>query len=250
MDNNFSQIPVLILSGGYGIYIDDSGVRKAKANVQISGKPLIYYVILSYLQYGFRNFLVSGSYQLQETESLLKKCFFDSKYKGEHFNLEFSDSGLDSKTGDRLLKASEFLKTSSHFALTYSDTVSLLDLALNFKSHVNGNFEGSLTAVRLPTRFRIVGMRPGENLVRGFADKPLFKGDYINGGFYFFNSSILRSDIWKSKDNVVLETDLLDSLVQKKQLNCITYEGPWNYLDCERDLSGLIDACKMVEERG
>ncbi len=245
MSSAAANVPVIILSGGYGIYLDDSGVRKSKGNVELLGRPMIYYVILSYLQSGFREFYITGSYQLSETENLLKKSFPNGfEYKGESFSITFRDSGLDTRTGDRLKGIFRELKLCEYFAVTYSDTISTLKLSESLRVHIDSQKMGTLTGTRLPTRFRILGTRPGESLVRGFAEKPINKGDYINGGFYFFRKEIMDLGIWGAKDHVVLETDLLDLLVARAELSAFVYEGDWHHLDCERDLRQMEKIAK------
>lgn len=250
MKNINSKIPIVILAGGYGIHLDSSGIRKSKANVIIHNKPLIYYVLLSYLQHGFRNFVITGSYQLNETQQLLKEAFENKlSFENEPFEMKFVDSGADAKTGTRIKKVLSHIKDSEHFGVTYSDSISLQNLSEEIKYHITKNNIGTITGVRLPTRFRVLGTRPGETLVRGFAEKPLFKGDYINGGFYFFKTSLLKESIWDSSQELVLETDILDFLVKSNYLDCYFFEGEWAYLDCERDLKKLEPCCVSVENR-
>lgn len=249
MSQNNLDVPVVILSGGYGIYIDASGVRKAKANILIHQKPLIYYVLLSYLRHGFRKFVVSGSYQLSETESLLKNTFKNGlKYKNDSFVLTIIDSGKDTKTGSRVKRALETHKSSKNFAVTYSDSISLQNLNEELEFHVKGNLSGTLTGTRLPTRFRILGTRPGENVIRGFSERPLFKGDYINGGYYFFKTSTLSDKNLFNQESVTLETDVLDALVKESQLTTFIYEGGWHHVDCERDLTSVSALCLNLEK--
>lgn len=240
METKNSETPIIILSGGYGIYIDESGVRQAKANILIQGKPLIYFVILSYLQHGFRDFYVSGSYQIEITEKLLKTAFnSDFTYKNQKFSLKFFDTGLHTKTGNRVSKVFEHLPNSEHIGVTYSDTLSLQNLTDQFVHHVNSSLICTVTGARLPTRFRLLGIRPGENIVRGIADKPLFKGDYINGGFYFLKSEFKKDSIWSHHEPFALEYHVLDKLTGASQLMAFLHEGDWQHLDSERDLLSL-----------
>ena len=243
-----AHIPVVILSGGRGIYIDDSGKRISKSNVFVQGAPLISYVILSYLTHGFRNFIISGSYQLEETKKHLQKTFTEGFFfKNKKFSIEFVDSGYEAKTGDRILAVTEHLKGSTTFAVTYSDSVSLHNIAEELEDHLKSGMLCTLLGVRLPTRFRILGVRPGEKQIRGFSEKPFFRGDYINGGFYFFQSSFLQDPVWQSRSSLLLEEEILDSLVARESIQNHFHEGEWHYLDCERDLAKLNAYCEMIK---
>ena len=240
MNVNPADVPVIILAGGYGIYIDDSGVRKSKGNVVVSGQPIIYYVILSYLKKGFRTFYITGSYQLDETKKLLQKSFgAEPTYNKIKFNITFKDSGMDALTGDRVKSIFAEIQSCEHFAVTYSDTVSSHDLLESLQFHIDSKKMGTLTGTRLPTRFRILGTRPGETVVRGFSERPINKGDYINGGFYFFSADVRGLSVWASKNKLTLEVDVLDNLVELSELSAYVFEGDWHHIDCERDIAQL-----------
>lgn len=248
MSHENANIPVVILSGGQGIFIDNSGKRISKGNVLVGGKPLISYVIMSYLIYGFRKFIISGSYQLEESQNLISSTFENEfYYKNEEFSIEYVDSGADAKTGNRILAVEDKLKESTIFGVTYSDSVSLHDIGEQLKDHIANGLQCTFLGVRLPTRFRVLGIRPGEKKIRGFSDRPFFRGDYINGGFYFFKSDVLKNPIWKSRPNIALEDIVLDNLAASESLQCFFHEGEWHYLDCERDLMKLHQYCEMIK---
>ena len=89
----------------------------------------------------------------------------------------------------------------------------------------------------MPVRFKVLGMRPGESIVRGFAPNPVIRNNFINGGFYFFKSTILCNEYFAGDSGVVLEDHILEKLSVEGQLLGFLYEGAWQHLDCERDVA-------------
>lgn len=255
MSNHTSEIPVLILAGGQGIYIDDSGQRTAKGNVKIGTHSLLFFVIKSYLKSGFQNFIISGSYQLAQTVQILTQelnlqktdehNFFKGKLNEFNFSLRLLDSGQSSATGERILHAQAYLKKYPVFAVTYSDTISDMNLKEVLDFHFEHKKVATLTAARLPTRFRILGLRQGESEVRGFG-KAFLHGHYVNGGFYFFNENIWSQDYLTGQNVKILETEVLDRLTEKKQLNAFLYDHEWQHLDSERDIRLIKKICDSL----
>jgi glucose-1-phosphate cytidylyltransferase len=105
--------------------------------------------------------------------------------------------------------------------------------------HLREGRIATLVAARVPTRFRVLGLRDDESLVRGFASKSVIQKDFINGGFYCFLPKIFDADYLGVSPEIVLEDAVLDKLARDRQLTAWTYEGPWQHLDSERDLGKL-----------
>ncbi|MFN8790920.1 MAG: sugar phosphate nucleotidyltransferase [Bdellovibrionales bacterium] len=254
MSNIIEEVPVVILAGGKGLYLDASGERVAKGNVLIKNEPLVSLVLKCYVRSGFRKFFISGSYQLNSTIECFQKALgfkrhdenvFKGPIAGELVNITFIDSGLTALTADRLRSVAPYIRRAKHFAVTYSDTIAKIDLAASFKFHLENNKVATLTAAHLPTRFRVLGLRPGESIVRGFG-KAFLHGHYVNGGFYFFNENIWSSDLLGDSSKQTLETDILDLLAARENLAAVMHEGPWQHLDSERDIPRLQEIAELL----
>lgn len=247
MKINPSEIPVVILAGGKGLFIDDSGQRVAKGNVLVNNRPLIYYVIKSYVNHGFQEFIINGSYQLDKTFQFLKELIrleavSEDLYSGDvgvnRITIRFINTGVSASTGSRLRAIRSLLDKREIFSVTYSDTISDIDLSEALKFYIESNQTATLAAVRLPTRFRILGIRSGEDQIRGFG-KAFLRGHFINGGFYFFNKGIWSEKYLGNKIADVLETSVLDALVENADISAFQFEGDWQHMDCERDIEQM-----------
>jgi glucose-1-phosphate cytidylyltransferase len=119
-----------------------------------------------------------------------------------------------------------------------------VNLKEEFEYHQAHGKIATLVAARLPTRFRILGVRPGENLVRGFG-KAFLHGHFINGGFYFFNKDLFSNSYISDSFEGALEETVLDKLAENSQLVSFPHEGAWQHLDSEKDIPLLSKVVKL-----
>lgn len=242
------QVPIVILCGGRGVYVDGSGKRLSKALVPIAGEPMLVHVMRRYLRAGFRYFVLSCGRQIEELRAAL------STHAGAHSadanpcagvidgircQIAVVDSGENSTTGERIVSARARIGEVPRFGVTYSDTLASVDPAAVFDEHCSHGKIATLLGTHVPTRFRILGLRRGENVVRGFAGQPVIMNDYINGGFYFFDREIWSDAYLGSHPRLVLEVEALEALAARGELIAYRFEGAWQYLDSERDVAAL-----------
>lgn len=248
-------IPVVILCGGQGIYLPGSSRRNNKALVEIDGEPMVVWVMRSYVAAGFRHFILAAGGCAPDLAPLFVRRYpasVDSGLPGPtaqtdlRFQLDgvvcrlaIRDTGAETATGERIRRVAADLATAPVFAVTYSDTLCDIDLAAMYAAHRQHGRLATMMATQAPTRFRILGLRPGDPLVRGFLENPLIENDPINGGFYLFQSALLGERYLGRPDPEgagVLETTVLERLVEDRQLVAYPYGGAWHYLDSERDI--------------
>lgn len=84
--------------------------------------------------------------------------------------------------------------------------------------------------------------------MRGFASRPVIQNDLINGGFYILQSEILGPRYLGNPDLHVLEEGVLETLAADGELAVHPFEGPWQYLDCERDLGPLARLAALLPQ--
>lgn len=238
---NLNSIPIVILCGGKGIFLNDKGNRISKALVKINSWPLIFHVINLYYKKGFRKFILASGYQTNELQKFVENHPFLEA------TIQVINTGLDSSTGDRIKMIQPYIKAEI-FGLTYSDTLSDVPLDKVLEHFLLKNLICTLVAAKLPTRFLILGMRLGEDIVRGFTNRPVIENDWINGGFYFFKKKIFSEKYMsQSTTGIVLEEKVLDELVKNQNLAAYKHNGFWQHLDNDRDLIKLKTYIKNLE---
>jgi glucose-1-phosphate cytidylyltransferase len=241
---------VVILAGGYGTRLSEETATIPKPLVEIAGKPLIWYVMKTYSNYGFNDFIVACGYKgerIKEYFAHISKYSSDFKVnmashdidiikdKGENWNVTLIDTGLDTLTGERMRRVAKYIDGDT-FMLTYGDGVSDIDINKLLAFHKSHGKKATLTAVRMP-RFGIVNIED-TGKVLSFQEKRTEDSPFINGGFMVLSKSVLD---YIKDDNPPFETYPLQKLAEDGELYAYKYEGFWKCVDTLRDKRELED---------
>ncbi len=246
-------IPVLLLCGGQGIWVDGSGARVVKPLVRVGSIPMVLHVIHQYRAFGATSFVLAGGLQ----HDALAALFSERAIRGSEFAYTLEDrrgeygvtvlnTGEGTPTGDRLRQAIPHLPPSATVALHYSDVLGTVDLAELLRFHREHGKLATVVGARIPIRFRVVGVRAGETTVRGFSPRPVVMSSWINGGYYLLQREALDQP-WVDDTVHALEDDYLQRIAAAGQLEMFPFEGSWQYLDGERNLGALADIAKDLD---
>lgn len=230
---NKKNIPVVILAGGEYVYINDSG-KSTKAAVEVNGKPLIFHIISYYASYGFKLFYICLGKGSEDILKIVQNVKFYTDLSDIEIIPVFT-GGLNA-TGSRIFQLKNYLLNYPRFAISYTDTIGDINLNELLKYHDKSQKKITLTAVNLPTRFKILGYTEDSNFVKGFSPKPILDQNLILGGFYFIESSVLNEPIFNSSINCNFENDVLPYFIQVKELIYYKHDGFWHYVDSRRDV--------------
>ena len=138
-------------------------------------------------------------------------------------------------TGGRLKRVENFIKEKEIFCFTYGDglaDINISDLISFHKKHGN---EATITTVNPLSKFGFVDIGKN-NKVKNFSEKPKLNKNWINGGFFVLNKSVLKRII---DDQSIWEQQPLQSLVNDKQLIAYKYQGFWKCMDTLKDKNEL-----------
>ena len=140
---------VVILAGGLGTRISEESIIKPKPLVEIGGKPIIWHIMKLYSKYGLNDFIICCGYK----GYLIKEYFINyslhttditvdvrtnkvkiHKKNTEPWKITLLDTGSQTMTGGRILRAKEYLGDET-FLLTYGDGLSNVDINELVKFH-------------------------------------------------------------------------------------------------------------------
>jgi len=238
---------VVILAGGMGTRISEESHIKPKPMIEIGGKPILWHVMKIYLSQGFDDFVICLGYKgylikeyftnyhthmsditidLKNNEIELHRSF------AEPWKITLVDTGIDTLTGGRLKKVEKFL--DDRFCLTYGDGLSDVNITKLLDFHKKNHFTATLTAVQPPGRFGLVSIK--NNTVVKFQEKPKGDSNWINGGYFVFESEIF--DHLKNSQTI-LEREPLEVLSKKQKLGAFKHNGFWQPMDTLRDKNHL-----------
>jgi len=161
-------------------------------------------------------------------------------YKVPDWNITILDTGYNTMTGGRLLRAKSLLVQEQSFFLTYGDGLANVNLRNLLDVHNATQATATVTAVKPPSRFGQLQL-DGSRVVT-FSEKPPQDDLRVSGGFFVFRKDIF--DFLKD-DTTVLERFPLHRLSQINQVSAYLHDGYWQCMDTMRDLEKIKeDACE------
>ena len=235
-----------ILAGGYGTRLSEETTLRPKPMVEIGGKPILWHIMRHYSQFGINEFVILlgykgyfikeyfSNYYLHKSDVTVNTATGEMNFhngEAENWKVTLVDTGLDTMTGGRVLRAQKYLEDGP-FMLTYGDGVSNVDLNALKSFHEDHGKLMTLTAVQPQERFGVIEF--GNNdAVSSFLEKPQGEGAWINGGFFLLNPGIF--DYIKQGDSTIFERQPMEDLVAENQLMAYRHSGFWKCMDTLRD---------------
>lgn len=257
--------PVVILAGGRGARFDHESQVLPKPLIEAAGKPMLGHIMDIFEAQGFDEFIVLGGYLVDRVRDYVAsryecRAFPSAQHpieafgnKGQKVKTLVMDTGLDSTTGDRLMKMSlEFLPMplqSRNFFLTYGDGVADVDLHELLRFHEDEYHPKApaitVTAVRPPGRFGVIELGGEDGFVRSFGEKPA--DSWINGGFMVLDHGSIMRLVPEKIDSYLnyttpmqsFESGALVRAAQQGRLRAFKHGGYWRCMDTRRDLEQI-----------
>jgi glucose-1-phosphate cytidylyltransferase len=247
------KVIAVILAGGKGTRLSEETQFKPKPLVEAGGYPLIWHIIQNYSLHGINEFIVLAGYRGEQIKSYFsnywmnaKGITFDiqnNKYEvikrhEDNWRVTILDTGSETETGGRLLKAKDFL--GDQFLLAYGDGVADVDITNLIKFHNNHDLPATLTAVKPQARFG--ALRLNSDKVESFQEKPEGEGGWVNGGFF-----VLKQEVFDyfDGDNESFEFNVLPRIAESGNLRAYRHPGYWQPVDTLRDLHNLNEAITL-----
>jgi glucose-1-phosphate cytidylyltransferase len=251
---NIGAIPVFILCGGLGTRLKEMTEFRPKPMVLIGQEPILLHIMKHYSSFGFRRFVLCMGYK----SNIIREYFLNFYAMNSDVTVELKTNTVDvhsvdhsydwkvtlaytgelTMTGGRIARAvKRYLGDSEHYAVTYGDGLTDVDLAAELDFHLTQNKIGTVLGVNPPSRFGEFRMVGGE--LREFVEKPELHSAWINGGYFFFRVGFNR--YLSPAENCVLEGDPLSKLARDSQLAVYQHRGFWACMDTQRDYEHLTN---------
>jgi len=136
--------------------------------VPVGGMPIVWHIMKIYSHYGVRDFVLCLGYKGE----MVKQFFLDQELSGKDFtinlktgkkivelesetedwNVTLADTGAATMTGGRIKRIQKYVQDDDFF-LTYGDGLTDVDMNALLAHHRKLGKIGTLTGVRLPSRF-------------------------------------------------------------------------------------------------
>jgi glucose-1-phosphate cytidylyltransferase len=218
--------------------------------IEIGGRPMLWHIMKSYAQHGFRTFIICLGYR----GNIIKNYFLnyeamnndftiglgrkqpmvlEREYDELDFRVTLVDTGADTMTGARIKRIAPYVKTDT-FMVTYGDGLSDVNIADELRFHRAHGRLATLVSVAPPSRFGVLDLSDAHE-VRQFREKA--QNEWINGGFFVFNGGVF--DYLDDDPNCILERGPLERLAHEGQLMAYRHKGFWIGMDTYREFEML-----------
>ena len=224
---------VVILAGGLGTRISEYTKIIPKPMIRVNKKPIIYFIMKHYANYGFKDFYIALGYK----GHIIKKYFEKSNFG---WNINLIDTGQETMTGGRLKRLKKYLRDEP-FMLTYGDGVADIDIEKLIKFHKSHGKAITITSSQQEGRFGALNIDKNSQVYE-FREKPKSNNSWINGGFFICESKVF--DYIDDNYATVFEHEPLMNLAKDGELFTFKHGGFWKPMDTLRDKEILEDALK------
>jgi glucose-1-phosphate cytidylyltransferase len=195
---------------------------------------LLWHVVSTYRSQGFDRFIFLTGYLGEQISA-----YTDTGKLPDGARYEVLDTGEDTETGERLLRAREHLLAGT-FCLTYVDGLSDIDLSRELEFHREHGKLATVALVKPRLQWGVARLEGPE--VTGFVEKPT-STEWINGGFLCLEPGVFD---WLEAGES-LEAGLLERLASQGQLMGYRHDGFWDCVDTYKDLVEVNDLWERGE---
>ena len=234
----------VILAGGLGTRISEESHLRPKPMIEIGGKPIIWHIMKIYSHHGINDFVICLGYKgyiIKEyfanyflhmsdvTFDMVENQMHIHQRHAEPWRVTLVETGEHTATGGRLKRVREYLGEET-FCFTYGDGVSNLNIRHLIDFHKQHGRLATVTAVQPPGRFGAMELNGTQ--VRGFQEKPLGDGGWINGGFFVLEPRVID---FIEGDDTTWEQYPMRTLAQEGHLMSFQHHGFWQPMDTLRE---------------
>ena len=240
---------VVILAGGFGTRISEESYLKPKPMIEIGGQPILWHIMKYYSSFGYKEFIILGGYKQYVIKEYFADYFLHNSdvtfdlstnemqvhdKKGENWKVTILDTGLNTMTGGRVLRAKQYLE-NERFLLTYGDGVADVDLNALLAFHEQHGGVATMTTVSLAQQKGVLE-KDDKGQILAFREKNDEDAAIINGGFMVLEPKVFDS---LEGDATVLEQEPMRKLAAEGQLFGYAHDGFWQCMDTQREKEKL-----------
>lgn len=240
------NMKVVVLAGGIGTRISEETHLKPKPMIEIGEKPILWHIMKIYSYHGFNEFVILLGYKGYIVKEYFANYFMHqsdvtfnlstNKVKihnntSEPWKVTLLDTGIDSMTGGRLLRARPFIGNEP-FMLTYGDGVSDVNIKDLMTFHKQHGKTVTVTSIQPEGRYGSFDSTKDGQITR-FLEKPRGDGAWVNGGFFVCQPEVF--DYLREGDKTTFEREPLENIATNGELYAYKHSGFWKCMDTLRD---------------
>jgi glucose-1-phosphate cytidylyltransferase len=239
---------VIILCGGLGTRLREETEYRPKPLVPIGGQPIVWHIMKTYAQHGFKDFVLCLGYKGESIKDYFRNYLWNrsdvtlklgrnpqityhNSHDEEDWTVTLLETGLRTMTGGRLRQAMDHIGEED-VLLTYGDGLTNLNITESVKFHYDQKALATLTAVQPEGRFGMLELE--ECRILSFQEKPEQESGFINGGYMVLDKGV-RAYLDEGGDACIFEQGPLQKLAAEGKLSAYRHPGFWQCMDTFRE---------------
>jgi glucose-1-phosphate cytidylyltransferase len=243
------SMKAVIFAGGLGTRMREETEFRPKPMATVGGKPVLRHIMGIFAAQGVTDFVILTGYKGEH----IKRYFFDYEMLNRDFSVQLGghspveylgpalednwkvsviDTGLDSMTGERLLRAKHEIGEEPFF-LTYGDGLANVNLKQLSALHAETGAHLTISTSKPRSRFGVLEISDA-GVVDKFLEKP--EGtESVNIGYMIANRHLFDYIL----PGESLETGPMQRLAAGGHLSAYYHKGYWQAMDTLRELEIL-----------
>jgi len=208
----------VIFCGGKATRFNNGKPGPLKPLIKVNNEPILLKIIKIYSSKGVNDFILLGGYKYQELKNFFKKK------KIKNIKITVLDTGYNTETAGRLLKAKKIIG-NDRFFLTYGDSITDFDPIKAYKILKDKRKTFLISVYKKKIPYGII--KQSKNYLSLYSEKKIELE--INAGFYIFDKDIFK---YISSCNESLEKKIIPLILKNKKNKILTYECKfWHPMD-------------------
>ncbi len=219
---------VFILCGGRGTRMGSLGAACPKVLTKVQNRPMLSHILNQFIDQGFNKFVFATGFLTEQVENFVKAEY-------PHIEAIFSNAGENASILQRFVYAQKHF--SDQVVVCYGDTFIDIDYRKLLSGHINADKMLTVVTSAFQNPFGVVTFDPTTHLVNSFVEKPILH--------YYIGGMALKKECFANLEPHLLSMPdgqgfvaLLQSLIEKKQLNSHPHQGLQVTFNTEGDLKG------------
>ena len=248
---------VVILCGGLGTRLREETEYLPKPMVPVGGQPILWHIMKLYAHFGHKDFILCLGYKGEVIKEYFRNYLWNTsdvtlklgrnpqvKYHSNHneedWTVTLLETGLETQTGGRLLRALPFVDDET-FLFTYGD--GLTDSDINASVAFHHLHKGVVTATAVKPSGRFGELALDGHTITAFREKPEQESAYISGGFMVMDKRV--GEYLDEADDCVFERAPMECLAREGRLKAYCHHGFWQCMDTYREQQMLEKMWKL-----
>ena len=241
---------VILLCGGLGTRLREETEYRPKPMVPIGGQPILWHIMKTYSQHGFKDFVLCLGYKGESIKDYFRNYLWNrsdvtlklgrtpqiihhNTHEEEDWTVTLLETGMHTMTGGRLQRAMEHIGDED-VLMTYGDGVTDSNIRASLDFHYEQKALVTMTAVRPAGRFGELGL--DGVTIQSFQEKPEQEAGFINGGYMVLDKKVRD---YLTGDHCIFEREPLQRLANSGNLKAFCHEGFWQCMDTFREFELL-----------